>query len=63
MYFPGDPLLPYDPIYNCIDDERAKHRMISSFDLENTIPEIALAFHYDIVLRGRDATPMEKPHP
>jgi protocatechuate 3,4-dioxygenase beta subunit len=63
MYFPGDPLLPYDPIYNCIDDERAKQRMISSFDLENTVPEIALAFHYDIVLRGRDATPMEKPHP
>jgi protocatechuate 3,4-dioxygenase, beta subunit len=63
MYFPGDPLLPYDPIYNCIDDERAKQRMISSFDLENTIPETALAFHYDIVLRGRDATPMEKPHP
>ena len=59
MYFPGDPLLPYDPIYNCVQDERAKRLMISSFDLENTIPDTALAFHYDIVLRGRDATPME----
>ncbi len=59
MYFPGDPLLPYDPIYNCIDDEQAKQRMISSFDLENTIPDTALAFSYDVILRGRNATPME----
>ncbi|SRR5579875_1015925 len=59
MYFPGDPLMPYDPIYNCIQDERAKQRMISSFDLDNTVPETALAFRWDIVLRGRDATPME----
>ncbi len=60
MYFPGDPLLPYDPIYNCLNDERAQQRMISSFDLENTVPDTALAYHYDIVLRGRDATPMEE---
>lgn len=60
MYFPGDPLLRYDPIYNCIPDEEAKTRMISTFDLENTIPETALAFRYDIVLRGRHATPREQ---
>jgi protocatechuate 3,4-dioxygenase beta subunit len=59
MYFPGDPLLPYDPIYNCIEDEQARRRMISSFDLENTVPDTALAFRYDIVLRGREQTPME----
>jgi protocatechuate 3,4-dioxygenase beta subunit len=59
MYFPGDPLLLHDPIYNCVNDEAAKRRMISSFDLENTIPDTALAFHYNIILRGRDATPME----
>lgn len=59
MYFPGDPLLPYDPIYNCVPDEQAKQRMISSFDLENTVPETALAYHYDVVLRGRNSTPME----
>jgi protocatechuate 3,4-dioxygenase beta subunit len=62
MYFPGDPLLPYDPIYNCVTDEHAKQRMISSFDLEATVPMTALAFRFDIVLRGRDATPMET-HP
>ena len=60
MYFPGDPLLPFDPIYNCISDERAKQRLISSFDWENTSPAFALGFKFDIVLRGRAATPMEK---
>ncbi len=59
MYFPGDPLLHFDPIYNCIDDEQARLRMISSFDLDNTIPDTALAYRYDIILRGRNATPME----
>jgi protocatechuate 3,4-dioxygenase beta subunit len=59
MYFPGDPLLPFDPIYNCISDERAKQRLVSSFDWENTSPLYALGFKFDIVLRGREATPME----
>jgi len=59
MYFPGDPLLPLDPIYNCVSDEDAKQRMISSFDLSATIPDTALGFRYDIILRGRNATPME----
>jgi len=60
MYFPGDPLLALDPIYNCVSDEKAKHRLISSFDLATTTPEFALGYRFDIVLRGRDATPMEK---
>ena len=33
--------------------------MISAFDLKTTEPEWALAYRFDIVLRGRDATPME----
>lgn len=60
MYFPGDPLLPFDPIYNSVPDEAARKRMISQFALELTEPEYALAFRFDIVLRGRLATPMEK---
>ena len=60
MYFPGDPLLPFDPIYNCIADEQAKQRLISAFDWEHTSPEFALGYRFDIVLRGREATPMEK---
>ena len=31
--------------------------MISSFDLENTVPDWALGYRFDIVLRGREATP------
>jgi protocatechuate 3,4-dioxygenase beta subunit len=60
MYFPDDPLLPFDPIYNSVIDDRARVRMISSFDLENTIPEWALCYRFDIVLRGRLQTPVEQ---
>ena len=60
MYFPGDPLLAYDPIYNCIANEEAKQRLISKFDLVNTTPEFALGYRFDIVLRGREATPVER---
>jgi protocatechuate 3,4-dioxygenase beta subunit len=59
MYFPGDPLFPYDPILQSIPDEKARQRLVSTFNLETTRPEWALAFHFDIVLRGRDATPFE----
>ena len=60
MYFPGDPLLEYDPMFMCVADEKARNRLISVFDWANTIPEYALAYQFDIVLRGRDETPMEK---
>jgi protocatechuate 3,4-dioxygenase beta subunit len=33
--------------------------MIAAFDLETTEPEWALGYKFDIVLEGRDATPME----
>ncbi len=60
MYFPGDPLFPFDPIFNSVTDEKARNRMISAFDLENTKPDWALCYRFNIVLRGRNATPMEK---
>jgi protocatechuate 3,4-dioxygenase beta subunit len=59
MYFPGDPLFFQDPIFHSVREEADRLRMISEFDLAETIPEWALAYHFDIVLRGRDATPME----
>jgi protocatechuate 3,4-dioxygenase beta subunit len=62
MYFPGDPLFPFDPIFNSISDEPARARLISRFDIETTVPEWALGFQFDIVLRGRSATPFEEPH-
>lgn len=59
MYFPGDPLFRYDPIFQSIPDEKARERLISKFDMENSKPEWALAFRFDVVLRGRDVTPFE----
>lgn len=59
MYFRGDPLLPFDPIFNGIRDEAARQRLIARFDWQTTVPEEALGFKFDIVLRGRLETPME----
>jgi protocatechuate 3,4-dioxygenase beta subunit len=59
MYFPGDPLFAFDPIFQSIPDARARERLISKFDLEITQPQWALGYRFDIVLRGRDATPFE----
>jgi protocatechuate 3,4-dioxygenase, beta subunit len=60
MYFPGDPLLPFDPIFNSVPDDNSRQRMISCFEMDLTEPEWALGYRFDIVLRGRDATPFEK---
>ncbi len=59
MYFPGDPLFAYDPIFQSIPDERARERLIANFDLATTRPEWALGYQFNIVLRGREATPFE----
>ena len=59
MYFPGDPLFEYDPIFQSVRDPKARERLISSFDLETTEPEWALAYRFDIVLGGSAATPIE----
>jgi protocatechuate 3,4-dioxygenase beta subunit len=59
MYFPGDPLFAFDPIYQSIPDEKARERMVSKFDLETTQPQWALGYKFDIVLRGPEATPFE----
>jgi protocatechuate 3,4-dioxygenase beta subunit len=59
MYFPGDPLLAHDPIFNCVADENARNRLISLFDWDTTIPDQALGYRFDIILRGPDASPFE----
>lgn len=58
MYFPGDPLLAYDPIFQSVPDEKARRRMISKFDLETT-QQWATGYKFDVVLRGPEATPFE----
>jgi protocatechuate 3,4-dioxygenase beta subunit len=53
MYFPGDPLLEHDPIYNALADDRARACLVSQLDLSATVPAFALAYHFDIVVGGR----------
>ena len=59
MYFPGDPLLAFDPIFKAVPDAGARQRLVAGFDLELTEPGLALGYRFDIVLRGPHATPME----
>ncbi|VVE88309.1 protocatechuate 3,4-dioxygenase subunit beta [Pandoraea bronchicola] len=58
MYFPGDPLLAYDPIFQATP-AHARDRLIARFSMDITEPEYALGYEFDIVLRGADQTPME----
>ena len=59
MYFPGDPTLGFDPIFNAVPDKTARERLIAVFDLDITEPGYALGYRFDVVLRGTGATPME----
>jgi protocatechuate 3,4-dioxygenase beta subunit len=59
MYFPGDPLFEFDPIFNAVRDPNARERLIARFDLGTTESQWALGYQFDIVLRGREATPFE----
>jgi protocatechuate 3,4-dioxygenase beta subunit len=63
MYFPGDPLLSFDPMFLSIPDERTRDRLIAALDWGTTIPDYALGYHFDIILRGREATPADAPMP
>lgn len=59
MYFPGDPLLPIDPIFMATSDAAARERLVAQFDLAITQPEWALGYRFDITLRGHLATLFE----
>lgn len=59
MYFPGDPLIPLDPILNSVPDEKGRELLISRYDHDLTQPEWALGFRFDIVLCGPRQTPFE----
>jgi protocatechuate 3,4-dioxygenase beta subunit len=59
MYFPGDPLLALDPIWNGIPDERARQRLVAAHDLSITEAGYALGYRFDIVLCGSRMTPFE----
>jgi protocatechuate 3,4-dioxygenase beta subunit len=59
MYFPGDPLQALDPIFNSIADNEARARMVSRLDMDRAESDYALAYLFDIVLRGHEETPFE----
>jgi protocatechuate 3,4-dioxygenase beta subunit len=59
MYFPGDPLQPLDPVFNSVPDPAGRQRLVARFDIGLTEPQWALGYAWDIVLRGREATPFE----
>lgn len=59
MYFPNDPTLPYDPIFNSTADPAVRNRLISRFSMEDTVPNWAHCYKFDIVLAGPFATPFE----
>jgi protocatechuate 3,4-dioxygenase, beta subunit len=60
MYFPGDPLLEFDPIFKSVRDRDARERMIGSFSIHATEPNFSLAYEWDIYLRGPGQTPFEE---
>jgi len=59
MYFPGDPLLDLDAIFQGSGDDAARQRLVSVLDPALMIPDHALGYRFDITLRGRAATPFE----
>jgi protocatechuate 3,4-dioxygenase, beta subunit len=59
MYFPGDPLLELDAIYMSVPDAAARQRLVARFEPEASRPHFGLGYRFDIVLRGREETPME----
>jgi protocatechuate 3,4-dioxygenase, beta subunit len=60
FFFPGDPLIPQDPILNSVPTKSGRQRLISSYAHDVTEAEWALGYRFDIVLRGRQQTPFEK---
>jgi protocatechuate 3,4-dioxygenase beta subunit len=60
MYFPGDPLFEFDPIFQAVRDPRARELLVARFDMDVTEESWALGYTWDIVLgRGGRATPLD----
>jgi len=56
MYFEGDPMIWDCPIVATIPSRAAVEQLIARLDRRQTVPMDALAYRFDIVLRGRHAT-------
>jgi len=60
MYFPSDPLFPYDPILNSVTDAAARSRLIATYNHDLSRPEFSMGYEWDIVLDGPSATWVEE---
>lgn len=58
MYFADDPLFFQDPIFNSVPTD-ARGRLIAHYDHDVSMPEWALGWRWNIVLKGSQATPFE----
>lgn len=59
MYFPADPLLQCDAIFQSLPNDRARNNLVSEFVPELCVPGVALGYRFDLVLRGREEVPQE----
>jgi protocatechuate 3,4-dioxygenase beta subunit len=59
MYFEGDPMIWQCPIVATVPDKAGIDQLIARLDRHNTTPMDALAYRFDIVLRGRRSTMFE----
>lgn len=58
-YFEGDPLIALCPIVSTLPQSGAADHLTARLDTRATIPFDAMAYSFDIVLRGRRATHFE----
>lgn len=56
MYFPGDPLFPYDPILNAVTDPAARSRLVAAYDHDVSRDGWCTGYRWDIVVAGSSAT-------
>jgi protocatechuate 3,4-dioxygenase, beta subunit len=59
LYFEGDPLIPLCPIVQTIPDPDAIATLVARLDMNASVPLDSIAYHFDIVLRGRRSTLFE----
>lgn len=59
MYFEGDPLIARCPIVRTIKDPRAIAQLTARLDMNASVPMDALAYRFDIILRGSRSTLFE----
>lgn len=59
LYFEGDPLIEKCHVVNTLPDPNAIDKLIARLDMNASVPLDAIAYHFDIVLRGRRANLFE----